>query len=683
MVANIISDKVVHDSHFELVIILFALFLISFLILGNARGATAGEPLDSNVKSKTPIKHVIVISQGKRSFDNYFGTFPGANGIPMNLSVPLNPFPPPVEKFSVAAWFKTNNSLSKNGFLVNKGGIGVDTPGKNLNFGIWMNPMGNIVAGFESKNGTDYTVGSNHKYNNGKWHNTIVTYDGNALKLFMDGNLSGSVLTRGAAPDFSGTQSPRIGSNSLRPDSFFTGFVDEVRVWNRTLESREIFDGYTNNTFDASGQIYYLSFENNGKKNDGNEVATPKSIRPELNGIYLNGSVYQDVSPNSLQYTKYIKPYHLEKTKTLAPYDGSSAYKLSYNKDKMNGFLLAQISNRHDPTLVMGYYDDKQLPYYWKLASEFVLADNFFAPTMETGLANHVYLYTAAPADYQKNVSFRGFIDLNNTIFDELQANRVPWKVYVQNYDPRLNYTNDDLTKNRYVNLLPAIPRFVENKTLNSNIVDLVQYFRDLRSDNFPAVSYIVAPNYDESSPKDFSVGQRFVSSLVLAVMKSKHWSDSCFIITFREPGGWYDHVAPPIVDGNQYGFRVPTLIISPFAKKSYIDSTFYDVTSILKFVEYNFGLQPLSTRDANANNMLNAFDFAQELRKPIALNYNSSQYEILRNGIMDRSGESVYMVKIVYLIILCVIPATGVVLWRLQRGKEKLQFIRSSEHKN
>jgi len=165
MVANIISDKVVHDSHFELVIILFALFLISFLILGNARGATAGEPLDSNVKSKTPIKHVIVISQGKRSFDNYFGTFPGANGIPMNLSVPLNPFPPPVEKFSVAAWFKTNNSLSKNGFLVNKGGIGVDTPGKNLNFGIWMNPMGNIVAGFESKNGTDYTVGSNHKYN--------------------------------------------------------------------------------------------------------------------------------------------------------------------------------------------------------------------------------------------------------------------------------------------------------------------------------------------------------------------------------------------------------------------------------------------------------------------------------------------------------------------------------------
>src|SRR6187431_2372124 len=85
---------------------------------------------DSELKTNTPIKHIIVISQGKRTFDNYFGTFPGANGIPANMSVPLNPFPPPFVKFSISVWFSTNNTLSKNGFLVNKGGLGVETPGK-------------------------------------------------------------------------------------------------------------------------------------------------------------------------------------------------------------------------------------------------------------------------------------------------------------------------------------------------------------------------------------------------------------------------------------------------------------------------------------------------------------------------------------------------------------------------
>src|SRR4026208_471096 len=66
---------------------------------------------DSELKTNTPIKHVIVISQGKRSFDNYFGTFPGSNGLPQNLSIPFNPFPPPLQKFTVAAWFNTNNTF--------------------------------------------------------------------------------------------------------------------------------------------------------------------------------------------------------------------------------------------------------------------------------------------------------------------------------------------------------------------------------------------------------------------------------------------------------------------------------------------------------------------------------------------------------------------------------------------
>jgi phospholipase C len=236
----------------------------------------------------------------------------------------------------------------------------------------------------------------------------------------------------------------------------------------------------------------------------------------------------------------------------------------------------------------------------------------------------------------------------------------------VQDYDPALNYSNPDENRNRYLNLLTAIPRFVDNKTLNSNIVDIVQYFQDLQEDELPAVSYIVAPALEESSPKDVATGQEFVYSLVLALMKSKYWNDSAFIITYREPGGWYDHVAPPVKENQTYGFRVPTLVISPFAKKGYVDSTQYDVTSILKFIEYNYGLPPLSTRDADANNLLNAFNFSQIPREPPVFESSSSEHEIQENDKITENSDSNTMVRIIYLIVLSTIPVAGLIIFRL-----------------
>jgi len=657
----------------SLIIGISVCIILSCLLAEYSSMEAYGIVSNSDTRSKTPINHVIVISQGKRSFDNYFGTYPGANGFPKNLTVPLNPFIPPLLKFTVVAWFNTNETLPTNGFLVNKGGIGLDSQGYNMNYGIWMNRNGNIIAGFESKNGTDHTVGSSDKYNDGKWHHVVVTYDGNSvLTLFMDGKLIASKQTR-ETPDTTGIQPIRIGSNSLHPQNFFTGFVDEVRIWNKTLRNSEILNGYNNNTFNSDEQFVYLPFDEDRENKSANATTYGQL---QLNGIYLNGSSYQDVNIN-LQNVKYLKPFHLENTETEMPYHGSKGYQISYNNGLMNGFLAAQVLNGHDNSLVMGYYDDTELRYYWKFASEFVLADNFFTPSLDTGLMNHQYLYTGTSEEYQKNVSFPGLININRTIFDELEESGLSWRVYVEDYDPALNYIKENV-KNRYINLLAAIPRFVDNKTLNSNIVDLVEYFRDLRNDDFPTVSYIVAPSSDESSPRDVSAGQEFASSLVLALMKSKHWNDSAFIITYRESGGWYDHVAPPVIDGQAIGFRIPTLIISPFAKKGYLDSTFYDVTSILKFIEYNYGLSPLSIRDAKANNMLNAFDFAQVPREPLKLDFSSVQYAIQENGkIIDKNTESIYIVNLVYLIVLSVIPIMGVIIWRLlHRKQDNLDFI-------
>ena len=672
------SNSKDHSFCFTLIaIILSILVLFTYLLVGHYNMEVYAIVSDSGPKPKTPIKHIIVISQGKRSFDNYFGTFPGANGIPANMSVPLNPFPQTFVKFSISVWFSTNNTLSKNGFLVNKGGLGVETPGKNMNYGIWMNTKGNIIGGFETRSGVDYKVGTNKTYNDGKWHNAIVTYDENSvLSLYLDGILVSKNQTTDAIPDADSDQRIRIGSNSLNLGNYFIGLIDEVRIWNRTLEYSEILNAF-NNKHDTNGQQIYLSFNDSEK----NESVNPASNSNFLSGIYLNGSSYYDVKNDSLQQAANVRPFHLEETKTSSPSVTSSAYKTSYNKGKMNGFIFAQTLNGNDPKLVMGHYDARELPYYWKFATEFVLADNFFAPSMGTGLANHQYLYTANFVEYQKNIQFRGFIDLNRTIFDELQDGGQSWKVYVKDYDPGLNYSNPDITQNRYVNLLAAIPRFVDNKTLNSNIVDLVQYYKDLRSDNFPAVSYIVAPHSDESSPRDISKGQEFVYSLALALMKSKHWSDSVFVITYQESGGWYDHVAPPLINGQPYGFRVPTLIISPFAKKGYIDSTFYDVTSILKFIEYNFGLPPLSTRDVKANNILNAFDFTQPPRKPPLLEPTSDQKSIQEASDIDaKNTESVDKVNLVYLIVLLLVPCVAFVIWVINKKRANLDSVQRTK---
>ena len=99
--------------------------------------------------------------------------------------------------------------------------------------------------------------------------------------------------------------------------------------------------------------------------------------------------------------------------------------------------------------------------------------------------------------------------------------------------------------------------------------------------------------------------------------MRSSAWDSSAFMLSYDDWGGWYDHVVPIQVDQYGYGPRVPTLLISPYAKTGYIDHTVLDFTSMLKFIEQNWNIAPLAERDTNANNFLSAFDFTQTPRLP------------------------------------------------------------------
>ena len=109
-----------------------------------------------------------------------------------------------------------------------------------------------------------------------------------------------------------------------------------------------------------------------------------------------------------------------------------------------------------------------------------------------------------------------------------------------------------------------------------------------------------------------------YVSYLVNQVMESPFWQSSAIIVTWDDYGGFYDHVPPPQVDAFGEGFRVPALVISPWAKHGFIDHTQYEFASLLRLAEDNFNLPPLGTRDVTANDMMNSFDFNQSPQQPL-----------------------------------------------------------------
>jgi len=145
--------------------------------------------------------------------------------------------------------------------------------------------------------------------------------------------------------------------------------------------------------------------------------------------------------------------------------------------------------------------------------------------------------------------------------------------------------------------------------------VDLNEYYADLENGTLPAVSYVLLLGATEHPISDVSLGERAIRTMLHNLMQSKAWDSSAFFITYDDWGGWYDHIPPPQVDDRGYGFRVPALLVSPYARMGHIDHTLLDHTSILKFIEENWNIPPLAERDARANNLTPAFDFANPPR--------------------------------------------------------------------
>ena len=106
----------------------------------------------------------------------------------------------------------------------------------------------------------------------------------------------------------------------------------------------------------------------------------------------------------------------------------------------------------------------------------------------------------------------------------------------------------------------------------------------------------------------DLDQGEQHTAALIEAVRNSPDWKRTAVIVTYDENGGFWDHVSPPVVDRWGPGTRIPTLVISPRARRHFVDHESYDTTSILATIEHRYGLRPLSPRDAEANDLRNAF---------------------------------------------------------------------------
>jgi|GEM_PF-864630 len=286
-----------------------------------------------------------------------------------------------------------------------------------------------------------------------------------------------------------------------------------------------------------------------------------------------------------------VTPFHLTGSIVDLCHSVACAH-AAYDGGKMDGFLKAEGSNE-----TFGYYDGSDIPYYWGLAENYTLFDNYFTSVMGPSLPNHLYL-VAAQGDGIAESDVTQQANLNiSTIANELEGANDSWAYYSP-------YTAGN------ENALGLVSSIANNATMKANLKPTEAFLTDLQAGKMPDVSYLAGNDtQNEHPPYSVQSGEQWVESTVGAIQASPYWSSTAILITWDDYGGWYDHVVPPQVDKYGDGFRVPLLMVSPFAKHGYIDHTFSDHTSILKFMERVFGLPPVTQRDAGASDLMDALE--------------------------------------------------------------------------
>ncbi len=325
-------------------------------------------------------------------------------------------------------------------------------------------------------------------------------------------------------------------------------------------------------------------------------------------------------------------------------------------------------SSASGQTDVMGYHNGADIPNYWDYASNFVLQDHMFQSDLSWSLPSHLYTVSAwsahctVPGDpwsctnvhnhpgnppgfgHGKNKSTGPPSYAWTDLTWLLHKYHVSWRYYV------FNGSEPDCANAGSMTCAPVPQNFKTPGIWNplpyftdvhrdgqlGNITSLSHFYTAARNGTLPAVSWI-DPNRKVSEHPEalVSTGQTYVTGLINAIMRGPDWNSTAIFLTWDDWGGFYDHVVPPLVDQNGYGLRVPALVISPYAKRGYIDHQTLSFDAYLKFIEDDFlsgqRLNPFTDGrpdprpDVRENasilgNLVKDFNFNQAPRPPVIL---------------------------------------------------------------
>jgi phospholipase C len=369
------------------------------------------------------------------------------------------------------------------------------------------------------------------------------------------------------------------------------------------------------------------------------------------------------------------KPYHDTNDLNAGGPHGDAAAAADIADGKMDGFIgqaefgrrKGCIQNPDNPLCsrraaspdVMGYHDGQDIPNYWAYARNFVLQDHMFEPNASWSLPAHLFMVSEWSArcprkgDPMSCVSALQNPDNPNPgdahyawtdLTYLLHARRISWRYYVftgtepdcQDDQMICESVKQGATTPGIWNPLPDFDTVKEDGQLG-NITTLSQYFKAAKNGTLPSVAWIDPTNsVSEHPPALVSNGQAYVTRLINAAMRGKDWKSTAIFLAWDDWGGFYDHVKPPSVDKLGYGLRVPGLVISPYARRGFIDHQTLSFDAYVKFVEDDFlGGQridpvtdgrPDSRPDVRENepilgSLVRDFDFNRKPRPPLLLN--------------------------------------------------------------
>jgi phospholipase C len=285
-------------------------------------------------------------------------------------------------------------------------------------------------------------------------------------------------------------------------------------------------------------------------------------------------------------------------------------------------------ANASPATLPYSYVPEKDVEPYWTMAREYVLGDRMFQSNTGPSFVAHQYMIAGQSGNVAENPS--GTIwgcDANpsstaaligpngtelpgvfpcfdyQTIGDLLDLKGVTWRYYAPG-------SNDSFF---VLSAYQAIRHIRFGKDWKDNIISPpARALTDIQHGELAQVTWIV-PDWSHSDhPGSGNEGPDWVASIVNAIGKSQYWNSTAIFISWDDWGGWYDHVLPPKMDQMGPGFRVPLLVVSPYAKHGYVSHHFHEASGFIAFIEYNFDLGTLGARDAGGDYYRDCFDYQQ-----------------------------------------------------------------------